>query len=235
MQTLVIIPTYNERENIEKLLSEVLRQPDVHVLVVDDNSPDLTFELVEELQRTRYPDQLHLLKRAGKMGLGTAYVEGFQWALSRDYDYIMEMDADFSHNPAYLPDFLRAIEKSDLVLGSRYVPGGAIKGWGMLRHLVSTGGNLYARMVLGLPYHDITGGYKCFRRSVLEAIDLDAIHAKGYAFQIETTYRALLKGFTVAEIPIVFEDRVRGKSQFSWGIFLEAATIVWGLRRLTRE
>ena len=232
MQTLVIIPTYNERENIEALLTQVFQQQaDIHVLVVDDNSPDRTFELVQQLAHMQYPDKLHLLKRPGKLGLGTAYVEGFRWALSHNYDYVVQMDADFSHNPVYLPDFLREIGTSDVVLGSRYIPGGGVRGWGLLRQLISKGGNIYARTILGLPFRDLTGGYKCFRRDVLQAIGLDEIHAKGYAFQIETTYRAVSKGFTITEIPIIFEDRIRGKSQFSFDIFLEAMAIVWRLRR----
>ena len=236
MQTLVIIPTYNERENIEALLTQVLQQQaDVHVLVVDDNSPDLTSELVEEFGRSKYPGQVHLLKRPGKLGLGTAYVDGFRWALSHSYDYVVQMDADFSHNPIYLPDFLKEIQQSDVVLGSRYIPGGGVKGWGLLRQLISKGGNIYARTILRLPFRDLTGGYKCFRREVLEAIGLDEIRARGYAFQIETTYRAICKGFTVTEIPIVFEDRIRGKSQFSFHIFLEAVAIVWRLRGQMNE
>lgn len=236
MQTLVIIPTYNERENIEALLTQVLQQQaDVHVLVVDDNSPDGTAELVEEFGRSKHPGQVHLLKRLGKLGLGTAYVEGFKWALARQYDYVVQMDADFSHNPIYLSDFLREIERSDVVLGSRYIPGGGVKGWGLLRQLISKGGNIYARTILRLPFRDLTGGYKCFRREVLEAIGLDEIRARGYAFQIETTYRAICKGFTVTEIPIIFEDRVRGKSQFSSEIFLEAMAAVWRLRGQMNE
>lgn len=232
LQTLVVIPTYNEHENIEPLLAQIFDQmPDMHVLVVDDNSPDHTADLVEEFGRTHSPEQVHLLKRPGKMGLGTAYIEGFKWALEHGFDYIIQMDADFSHNPVFLNDFLSGIQRSDLVLGSRYIPGGAIKGWGFIRNLISRGGNYYARAVLRLPYHDLTGGYKCFRRSVLEAINLDEIHAKGYAFQIEMTYRAYRKHFSITEIPITFEDRIRGKSQFSGDIFLEAMTIVWQLRR----
>lgn len=232
VQTLAVIPTYNERENIEALLTQIFEQkPDIHILVVDDNSPDHTADLVEEFSRIHSPEQVHLLKRPGKTGLGTAYIEGFRWALAQGFDYIIQMDADFSHNPIYIADFIAAIQNSDLVLGSRYIPGGAIKGWGFLRNLISRGGNYYARAVLGLRYHDLTGGYKCFRRSVLEAINLDEIHAKGYAFQIEMTYRAHRKHFSITEIPIVFEDRIRGKSQFSGDIFLEAVTIVWRLRR----
>lgn len=236
MQTLAVIPTYNERENIEALLTQILEQkPDIHILVVDDNSPDHTSDLVEGFGKDHSLEQVHLLKRPGKMGLGTAYVEGFKWALEHNFDYIIQMDADFSHNPIYIADLISAIQNSDLVLGSRYIPGGAIKGWGFIRNLISRGGNYYARAVLGLPYHDLTGGYKCFRRGVLEAINLDEIHAIGYAFQIETTYRAHCKKFTIAEIPITFEDRVRGKSQFSRDIFLEAMTIVWRLKRNIHE
>lgn len=236
MQTLVIIPTYDEKENIEALLTQILEQkPDIHVLVVDDNSPDHTSDLVEAFGRTHALEQVHLLKRSGKMGLGTAYIEGFRWALEHGFDYIIQMDADFSHKPVYIADFISTMQDYDLVLGSRYIPGGAIKGWGFLRNFISRGGNYYARAVLGLPYHDLTGGYKCFRRSVLESINLNEIHAKGYAFQIEMTYRAHCKKFRIGEIPIVFEDRIRGKSQFSGSIFLEAITIVWKLRRKIRE
>ena len=228
---LIIIPTYNERDNIEKLLALITAtDPDSHVLIVDDNSPDRTYEVVEELARTSYPDRVHLLKRAGKLGLGTAYIAGFKWALARDYDYIFEMDADFSHDPKYLPDFLAAIKTNDLVLGSRYVPGGGVKNWGLLRRLISQGGSLYARTILGLSIRDLTGGFKCFRRETLAAINLDAIKSNGYSFQIEMTYRASRKGFRIAETPIVFEDRKVGQSKMSRKIFLEAVMMVWRLR-----
>lgn len=228
---LIIIPTYNESDNIEKLLDLISRtDPAAHVLIVDDNSPDRTYEIVERLMQTSYPGRLFLLKRAGKLGLGTAYIAGFKWALARDYDYIFEMDADFSHDPKYLPAFLTAIEKHDLVLGSRYVPGGGVKNWGLLRKFISRGGSLYARTILGLSLRDLTGGFKCFRRQVLESIDLDAVKSNGYSFQIEMTYRARCKGFRICETPIVFEDRTAGKSKMSRKIFLEAVLMVWKLR-----
>ncbi len=228
---LIIIPTYNERDNIEKLLELITQtDPAAHVLVVDDNSPDRTYEIVESLMESTYPGKLFLLKRAGKLGLGTAYIAGFKWALARDYDYIFEMDADFSHDPKYLPDFLAAIKTHDLVLGSRYVAGGGVKNWGLLRKFISRGGSLYARTILGLSLRDLTGGFKCFRREVLEAIDLDSIKSNGYSFQIEMTYRASCQGFHVFETPIVFEDRTAGKSKMSRKIFLEAVLMVWKLR-----
>ena len=228
---LIIIPTYNESDNIEKLLDLISRtDPAAHVLIVDDNSPDRTYEIVERLMQTSYPGRLFLLKRAGKLGLGTAYIAGFKWALARDYDYIFEMDADFSHDPKYLPAFLAAIEKHDRVLGSRYVPGGGVKNWGLLRKFISRGGSLYARTILGLSLRDLTGGFKCFRRQVLESIDLDAVKSNGYSFQIEMTYRARCKGFRICETPIVFEDLTAGKSKMSRKIFLEAVLMVWKLR-----
>lgn len=236
MKTLIIIPTYNERDNIEKLLEEIYKyQPEVNILIVDDNSPDKTYQLVEELSENKYQDKLFLLKRAGKLGLGTAYIEGFKWALARDYAYVMEMDADFSHNPLYLQDFLREIKHYDLVLGSRYVPGGGVKNWGVTRKFISRGGSIYSKTILGLPFNDLTGGYKCFRREVLEAINLDEIKSNGYSFQIEMTFRAYLKGFRIKETPIVFEDRTLGKSKMSKKIFLEAVVMVWRLRGLRNE
>ena len=228
---LIIIPTYNERDNIEALLALITRtDPAAHILIVDDNSPDRTYEIVEGLMQSVYPGQLFLLKRAGKMGLGTAYIAGFKWALPRDYDYVFEMDADFSHDPKYLPDFLAAIQTHDVVLGSRYVSGGGVKNWGVIRKFISRGGSLYARTILGLSLRDLTGGFKCFRREVLEAIDLDGIRSNGYSFQIEMTYRAKCKGFRIVETPIIFEDRTAGKSKMSRKIFLEAVLMVWKLR-----
>lgn len=228
---LIIIPTYNEKDNVEKLLALITQtDPAAHILIVDDNSPDRTYEVIEGLMQEKYPGRLHLLKRAGKLGLGTAYIAGFKWALARDYDYIFEMDADFSHDPKYLPDFLAAIQKNDLVLGSRYVPGGGVKNWGFLRRLISQGGSFYARTILGLSLRDLTGGFKCFRREVLAAIDLDGIKSNGYSFQIEMTYRASRKGFRIAETPIVFEDRQVGQSKMSRKIFIEAVVMVWRLR-----
>ena len=206
-------------------------RPDIHVLVVDDNSPDGTGQLVAEwAEAPQYEGRLFLLRRAGKLGLGTAYIAGFRWALARSYRRILEMDADFSHNPRYLPDLLAAAEEADLVLGSRYVPGGGVKNWGFWRRFLSRGGSLYARVLLGLPYQDLTGGFKCFRREVLETLDLGAVRSNGYSFQIELTYRAHCKGFKIKEVPIVFEDREVGKSKMSKHIFWEAVLMVWKLR-----
>lgn len=228
---LVIIPTYNERDNLEELLAQVYRAvADMHVLIVDDNSPDGTANLVEELMAGRYSGQLFLFKRSGKLGLGTAYIAGFKWALERSYQYIFEMDADFSHNPKYLADFLRTIETCDVVLGSRYIPGGGVTNWGIIRRCISKGGSLYSRMILGLPFRDLTGGFKCFRREVLETLDLDDIKSNGYSFQIEMTYRAYLKGFRIREVPIIFEERAAGKSKMSRKIFVEALLMIWKLR-----
>ena len=232
MNDLIIIPTYNEKENLGPLLEAVYEiRPDIHVLVVDDNSPDGTGQLVAEWAETpQYEGRLFLLRRAGKLGLGTAYIAGFRWALARSYRRILEMDADFSHNPRYLPELLAAAEEADLVLGSRYVPGGGVKNWGFWRRFLSRGGSLYARVLLGLPYQDLTGGFKCFRREVLETLDLGAIRSNGYSFQIELTYRAHCKGFKIKEVPIIFEDREVGKSKMSKNIFLEAVLMVWKLR-----
>jgi len=229
---LIIIPTYNEKENLGPLLEAIYEiRPDIHVLVVDDNSPDGTGQLVAEwAEAPQYEGRLFLLRRAGKLGLGTAYIAGFRWALARSYRRILEMDADFSHNPRYLPDLLAAAEEADLVLGSRYVPGGGVKNWGFWRRFLSRGGSLYARVLLGLPYQDLTGGFKCFRREVLETLDLGAVRSNGYSFQIELTYRAHCKGFKIKEVPIVFEDREVGKSKMSKHIFLEAVLMVWKLR-----
>ena len=232
MNDLIIIPTYNEKENLGPLLEAIYEiRPDIHVLVVDDNSPDGTGQLVAEwADSPQYEGRLFLLRRAGKLGLGTAYIAGFRWALARSYRRILEMDADFSHNPRYLPDLLAAAEEADLVLGSRYVPGGGVKNWGFWRRFLSRGGSLYARVLLGLPYQDLTGGFKCFRREVLETLDLGAVRSNGYSFQIELTYRAHCKGFKIKEVPIVFEDREVGKSKMSKNIFWEAVLMVWKLR-----
>lgn len=228
-KTLIIIPTYNEIENIENLVSAIYGQvPEASILVVDDNSPDGTAALVEKLQKN--DPRIHLIKRPGKMGLGTAYIAGFKYALERDFEYIFEMDADFSHDPVYLPRFLEAAKDFDLVLGSRYVPGGGVENWPWRRKMISIGGSLYSRMILGVPYKDLTGGFKCFRRGTLEALPLDEVHSEGYSFQIEMTYRAHKKGFTIREIPIIFKDRKGGKSKMSWAIFFEAFYRVWQIR-----
>jgi dolichol-phosphate mannosyltransferase len=227
---LVIVPTYNERENIAKLIEAVLCQDErLEVLVVDDGSPDGTGEIVDAIA-ARSP-RVHALHRPKKMGLGTAYLAGFKWALARDYDYMFEMDADFSHDPAHLPQFLEAIQTADVVLGSRYRDGKVtVVNWPMTRLLLSYFANIYARLVTGLQLADSTGGFKCFRRSVLEAIDLDAVRSNGYAFQIEMSFRAWKKGFRIAEIPIVFVDRTEGESKMSRKIVREAIWMVWRLR-----
>jgi dolichol-phosphate mannosyltransferase len=228
-RVLVVIPTYNERENLPRLLEELLALPfNLSVLVVDDNSPDGTGRLAEELSRGE--PRLHVLHRPRKMGLGSAYREGFAWALQRDFDRVVEMDADFSHDPRALPRLIAASAETDLVIGSRYVDGGGTAGWGALRRCVSRGGCLYARLILGAPVRDLTGGFKCFRRRVLEAIDLGKVASEGYSFQIEMTYRALKAGFSVKELPILFTDRRGGESKMSWRIFWEAIRKVWWMR-----
>lgn len=230
-KSLIIIPTYNERDNIQNLLIEIYKNlPETHILIVDDNSPDKTYDLVQELIDNKYGEQLHLYKRAGKLGLGTAYLEGFAWALKRDYAYIFEMDADFSHNPIYLPDFIKAIQDNDLVIGSRYVAGGGVKNWGLIRKFISRGGSLYSKTILGLPLNDITGGFKCFKRETLETIPLDRIRSNGYSFQVELNYITFIKGLRIKEIPIIFEDRIIGNSKMSKKIFLEAIKMVWKMR-----
>jgi dolichol-phosphate mannosyltransferase len=228
-RALVCLPTYDERENLGPMVEAILAAaPQVHVLVIDDNSPDGTGRLADEIAR-REP-RVEVLHRRGKEGLGKAYLAGFAWALQRDYALIMEMDCDFSHDPRVLPAMLERAETADLVLGSRYVPGGGTVNWGFGRRLISWGGSLYARTILGLPVRDLTGGFKCFRREVLEAIDLPTVECSGYAFQIELTFRAFRKGFRVAEIPIVFADRRVGHSKMSRRIVLEALRKVWSIR-----
>jgi dolichol-phosphate mannosyltransferase len=229
-RALVIVPTYNERENIGRLVDAVLRQDGrLEVLVVDDGSPDGTGQIVAEIEAA--DSRVHLLEREKKMGLGTAYIAGFRWALERDYQYVLEMDADFSHDPSHLPQFLRAIEDADLVLGSRYQQGRVtVVNWPIGRLLLSYAANLYARGVTGLPVWDATGGFKCFRRSVLEAIDFGHVRSNGYAFQIEMSFRAWKRDFRIAEIPIVFVDRSEGTSKMSKSIVREAIWMVWRLR-----
>lgn len=232
MKKMIIIATYNEKDNIEQMLSEVYKNvPDTHILVIDDNSPDKTYEVVDRLAETQYAGQLFLMKRAGKLGLGTAYVAGFNWGLERDYDVIGQMDADFSHNPKYLPQMFNTLKTYDMVLGSRYVDGGGVVNWSLKRKLISRGGSLYAKIILGLPYNDLTGGFKCFRREVLETINVNELKSTGYCFQIETTYKAFLNGFKIKEIPIIFEDRVLGVSKMSGNIFKEAILMVLELRK----
>jgi dolichol-phosphate mannosyltransferase len=229
-RALVIVPTYNECENIARLIETVLVQDArLEVLVVDDGSPDGTADIVKGIMATN--SRVHLLQRPRKMGLGTAYVAGFRWALERTYEFIFEMDADFSHDPAHLPDFLQAAEGADLVLGSRYRDGKVtIVNWPMSRLLISYLGNVYARFVTGLPIWDATGGFKCFRRSVLQSIDLNKVVSNGYGFQIEMSFRAWKRGCRIVEIPITFVDRTEGQSKMSKAIVREAVWMVWRLR-----
>ena len=225
MDVMVVIPTYNERENLAPLVTAVLGNlPEDHVLVVDDNSPDGTGELAETLARRT--GKVHVLHRPGKQGLGTAYVEGFRYALTSGYQRVIQMDADFSHSPKYLQRLLRAAERAEVVIGSRNVPGGRVVDWPLPRRLISKGGSLYARLLLGLPVRDCTSGFKCFRREALEILDLDSLRSNGYAFQVEVNYACTVAGLRFAEVPIVFPDRVRGASKMSLGIAREAAIVV---------
>jgi dolichol-phosphate mannosyltransferase len=232
----VCLPTYDERENLAPIVAGIhAAAPEVDVLVIDDDSPDGTGRLADELAE-RDP-RVHVLHRAAKQGLGRAYLAGFAWALERGYGLVLEMDADFSHDPRHLPALLAASRGADLVLGSRYVPGGGTVNWGLGRRIISRGGSLYARAILGVPVRDLTGGFKCFRREVLEAIDLASVECSGYAFQIELTWRALRRGFRVVEVPIVFSDRRVGRSKMSRRIVAEAIRKVWKMRfsRFARE
>ena len=227
---LVIIPTYNERDNIARIIEQVLARDDrLDVLVVDDGSPDGTGAIVDGIKaRSQRVDVIH---RAGKQGLGTAYIAGFKWALARGYAFVFEMDADFSHDPAHLPQFLEAVEDADVVIGSRYRNGRVtVVNWPVGRLLLSFAANVYARVITGLQLFDSTAGFKCFRRKVLETVDLDAVKSSGYAFQIEMNFRAWKKGFRLVEIPIVFVDRTEGESKMSKKIVREAVWMVWRLR-----
>ncbi|MCG6959906.1 polyprenol monophosphomannose synthase [bacterium BMS3Abin03] len=226
---LIIIPTYNELENLPKLIPEVLsKNENIDILIVDDNSPDGTADFVQD--EAKKNSRIKLIKREKKMGLGTAYIDGFKFALQNNYDYIFEMDADFSHNPKMIPKFLKEIKKYDLVLGSRYKEGVNVANWPMSRLMLSMFANIYSRVITGLPVHDATGGYKCFRKEVLEAINLDEVKSNGYAFQIEMTFKAWKKGFKIKELSIIFIDRVKGKSKMSRKIVREAIVMVWKLR-----
>lgn len=229
-RALVVVPTYNERENLPRLVPMILEQdPRLDILIIDDASPDGTGALADEI--TAGEPRLHVMHRKGKLGLGTAYIAGFRWALQRDYDVVFEMDADFSHDPKHLPEFLAAIEEFDVVLGSRYLHGRVtVINWPMTRLLLSWFANQYARIATGLPVSDATGGFKCFRRKVLEAIEIDRVGSEGYSFQIEISLRAWRKGFSIGEIPIVFADRDIGESKMSKRIIFEAVWRVWTLR-----
>jgi dolichol-phosphate mannosyltransferase len=226
----VILPTYNEAENIERIVSAVLDRlpPSRRVLVVDDNSPDGTGEIADRLAGG--DESVAVLHRQRKEGLGPAYLAGFRVALDGGAQRIIEMDADFSHDPAYLPALIDATDDADLAIGSRYIPGGGVRDWGPMRRFISRGGSAYARAALGLPIKDLTGGFKCFRREVLESINLGTIEARGYAFQVETTYRAIRAGFRVVEVPIVFVDRRDGRSKMSKAIVAEAMWRVPAMR-----
>ncbi len=228
-RVLVVVPTYNERINVPQIVPAILAQdPRVHVLIVDDNSPDGTGELADQLAGENA--RVHVLHRGRKEGLGKAYLAGFRWALDCGYDLIFEMDADFSHDPRFLPTFLDAVQDADLVIGSRYKSGVNVINWPISRLLLSIGANQYARVVTGLPLTDSTGGFKCFRRRVLEAIPLERVRSNGYAFQIEMSFMAWKKGFRIREIPIVFTDRVEGQSKMNGKIVREAVWMVWWLR-----
>jgi dolichol-phosphate mannosyltransferase len=231
VKSLVVIPTYNERENLVPLMKQIFAEGlPLEVLIIDDNSPDGTGAVADELAAA--DPRVHVLHRAGKMGLGSAYVAGFRYALERDYDAVFEMDADFSHNPDSLPEFLRELENADLVVGSRYLHGVTVVNWPLKRLVLSYGANVYSRIITGIPIKDLTGGYKCFRRQVLEALDLSRVKSDGYGFQIEINYKAWRKGFRIREIPILFVDRRAGESKMNRRIVWEAAWMVWRLRIL---
>jgi dolichol-phosphate mannosyltransferase len=230
VKSLVIMPTYNERENVKTLIPQILSLPcEIEVLVVDDNSPDGTADLVSDMSKK--DARIHLLRRKDKLGLGSAYVAGFKYALSRrEIECVFEMDADFSHDPSSIPKFLEAINDCDLVLGSRYLRGVTVVNWPLSRLILSYSANLFTRVVTGLPVHDATGGFKCFRRRVLESIELDGVRSDGYSFQIEMSFKCWKKGFRIKEIPITFVDRRVGTSKMSQKIIWEAVWLVWRLR-----
>lgn len=227
-ETLIIVPTYNERENLPRMAEKLLSlSGSVDMLVVDDNSPDGTGKIADELA-AKHP-QIHVLHRMDKDGLGRAYIAGFKWALENNYEFIFEMDCDFSHDPDEIPNFLKAAQKADLVLGSRYTGGVRVLNWPLKRLLLSRCAGVYVWLITGMPFTDPTGGYKCFRRSALQAVQLEAVKSNGYSFQIEMTHRLWRAGFTVAEVPIIFADRVEGTSKLSRDIVIEAFWMVWWL------
>ena len=229
-RALIVVPTYNERDNVRDVVTRFLAEvPAANLLFVDDNSPDGTGAVLDEIATK--DTRVHVLHRAGKLGLGTAYLDGFRWGLARGYEYLLEMDADFSHDPRYLPGMLALAEDgADVVVGSRYVDGGGTENWGVGRKIISRGGSLYARTILGVKVRDLTAGFICYRRRALETIDLEAVRSNGYSFQIEMKYRALAAGLRVVETPIVFADRRVGQSKMSRAIFVEALLMVWKLR-----
>ena len=230
MKTLIISPTYNESENIAELIRKVNEiNREYHLLIVDDNSPDGTGDIVEELQHRLFPN-VYLERRPGKAGLGTAYKFGFKWALERDYDIIVQMDADGSHEVNAIPDMIDELEKKDLIIGSRYIQGVSVVNWPIRRLMLSYGANLYSRIITGLPVKDATGGFKAWKREVLASIDIDSVRSQGYSFQIEMNFRAWLNGFSIGEYPIIFIDRTVGESKMSKAIMIEAIFMVWRLR-----
>jgi len=232
VKSLIIVPTYNEKGNVERLVGALFDlDRDIEILIVDDNSPDGTGEIADRLSAG--DRRVHVLHRPGKLGLGSAYIQGFNFALNHGYDLIFEMDADFSHDPSYIPRFLEKIQDCDVVLGSRYIQGVNVINWPMSRLLLSYFANLYTRIVTGLPVKDATGGFKCFRRETLEAVDLDQVKSDGYSFQIEMTFKCWKKGFRVCEIPIIFYERQKGRSKMSKKIVHEAVWMVWRLRLLS--
>ena len=229
MKTLIISPTYNEKKNIKALVAQVLNHnPDYHLLIIDDNSPDGTASAVKELQ-TEYTN-LHLEERPGKAGLGTAYIYGFKWALERDYEVVVQMDADLSHDPGDVLRLVKQLEAHDLVIGSRYIHGVSVVNWPIRRLILSYGANLYSSIVTGMPLKDSTGGFKAWRREVLETVQLDQVRSQGYSFQIEMNFRTWRRGFTIIEEPIIFTDRTIGESKMSKTIMYEAIWMVWRLR-----
>ncbi len=229
-RALIVVPTYNERDNVAEVVERFLAaEPAAELLFVDDNSPDGTGDVIDELA-TAEP-RVHVLHRAGKLGLGTAYLDGFHWGLERGFGFLVQMDADFSHDPKYLPGMLQlARDGADMVIGSRYVAGGGTENWGIGRQMISRGGGLYARTILGVKIRDLTAGFVCWRRAGLEALDLGSIRSNGYSFQIEMKYRAVKAGLRIVETPIVFADRRVGASKMSRKIFVEALGMVWKLR-----
>jgi dolichol-phosphate mannosyltransferase len=232
-KTLIIIPTYNESDNVKEIIERLvgLNIPGLELLIIDDNSPDQTGDIVAEIGRT--DSRINLIRRDGKLGLGTAYVEGFKFAIQSGFDYVFEMDADLSHNPDDIPGFLEEIESYDLVIGSRYKTGVNVINWPFNRLLLSLMANWYTRMITGLPIRDCTSGFKCFRREVLEHIDLDNISSDGYSFQIEMTYKAWKRKYKILELPIIFVDRVKGDSKMTRKVMREAVWMVWKLRLLS--
>lgn len=229
-RALIVVPTYNERDNVADVVREFLAPvPEAEILFVDDNSPDGTGRLLDEIAGAN--PRVHVMHRPGKLGLGTAYIDGFRWGLERGYAYMLEMDADFSHDPMYLPDMIRlAAEGADMVVGSRWVDGGGTRNWGLGRQMISRAGSFYARSILGVDIRDLTAGFICYRRQTLVRLDLAAVESNGYSFQIEMKYRVLRAGMTVVELPIVFVDRRVGQSKMSRGIVAEALGMVWKLR-----